>query len=234
MTITERLSHLYQIYSPILSPFGRVYIAGGAVRDTWVGREPRDYDFFVCVGPDANQEELAVKIREAMNADVKPEARRKRTYGGNSMITEFIHRLFGGDKNEAVTDGRREGDCKIQVILSSARDVNELLEDFDWNICQFAYGNIGGTVKMFSSRYDVGGTTNLFVPLVGELGEDLILNHTHFPIRAMKRGFDFADRYKMNLRKADILRLCQEAVETENVYVGPVHHKAYPIVQNDA
>lgn len=105
-----------------LSSYGQVVIAGGAVRDCMMGKEPKDWDIFVLQGAGFDFEEAKADMAEALS-DLSP----------IPPVVEW-HR---SEPFLVATVGWR--DLEVQVLVNPAATVRELLDSFDWNVCLFAY-----------------------------------------------------------------------------------------------
>lgn len=86
------------------------------------------------------------------------------------------------------------GDKKVQIMYSHKKNINELLDSFDWNVSLFAYGNEG-----FIQREDIKN--------IG-MGKELYLQGITFPSSSLRRGFRFSERFGMQINKEDLYRLC--------------------------
>lgn len=113
---------VYAEFNQRLSPFGKVVIAGGAVRDSLMGKQPKDYDIFV-LRPDGFDFEKDRKT-----------------------LTEQLHDLtkvvpvvqwHGSEPFLAATVQWR--DREIQVLVNPQPSKEALIATFDWNVCLFAY-----------------------------------------------------------------------------------------------
>ncbi len=97
----------------------RACIAGGAVRDVLLGREPRDIDIFT-LGAFPMEED----IRRFMQIPQKDEDENRTDYQTRMAARQVI-------------TGYHEG-YKIQVVEAEENSEESLLKRFDWNICLFA------------------------------------------------------------------------------------------------
>jgi hypothetical protein len=94
-------------------------IAGGAVRDTLIGREPKDYDVFVNCS-----EKEAEKITSHM-------------FGLKMRDVPESH------KSEPFLKGTWEVDgVDVQVMWTPKTTIEELMSGFDWNVCLFAFDGV--------------------------------------------------------------------------------------------
>lgn len=106
--------------SGILADFtrrcGRCVIAGGAVRDTLLLREPKDYDVFVM------QESLNDGWARDLETVTSPE----------------------WHKSEPFLQGTvRWGAAIVQVMLTKHTSLKDLVGDFDWNVSMFGFDDDG-------------------------------------------------------------------------------------------
>jgi len=117
--MNPELAEIYLTMSRVLIDCGPVVIAGGAVRDTLMGVEPKDYDVFILNTDKAKDgktiaEKLAVEFKT-----VEP----KEYHKSEPYLVETV----------------MVGDAFVQVMASSFTSVTELVASFDWNVCLFAY-----------------------------------------------------------------------------------------------
>jgi len=98
----------------------KVVIAGGSVRDHFLGVKPKDYDVFVV---NCNKKtELISRIAEIKEASVIE----RDVLNHFSIHEDLIANLYWEGKI-------------VQIIRSTNTTVDSLLKGFDWNICLFAY-----------------------------------------------------------------------------------------------
>lgn len=211
------LQSVYATFARHLERIGPVYIAGGAVRDTLLGRIPRDYDIFILV--DKPMDEVALEVRkvlDAMNTGQSLKYEKKREYRTNTLL-ETLKRIFGGKTDDltgaTVTPVKQ---VTVQIILSRSESIYDLLADFDWNICLFAYGWI--------PHMDAIGVYEKTPLRHFQMEGELRVNAFHYPIRTLRRGFRFADRYELPINKEDLVKLAGLIVEGDGD----------PLVEGDA
>lgn len=91
-------------------------IAGGAIRDVILGRDPRDYDVFVLwsrAGLARTLSEAGIPILPCEDGKPRP-------------LAEFEH------------NGK-----KVQIMARKGRSADSIIENFDFNICMVGWDNIG-------------------------------------------------------------------------------------------
>lgn len=174
------------------------YIAGGSVRDSLVGRSPVDFDVFLFRSLDAgilNFEDSNItkiepdKSSKRIITKIKVQVPNDDSYSGFKTVTQRPFALF---------DYLYKGE-QIQVIYQERDSIHELLNDFDWNICRFAYGKIPGTDKVgFIKKMDESEIV---------CHGDLKLHNPKNPLLSLERGFKFAQRYKMKIQENDLRKL---------------------------
>lgn len=173
------LAAVYTEFESRLGHLGKVVIAGGAVRDYLLERTPKDFDVFVLT--DAVCDELkaaALSNLEDLDQPTDP----KWNYG-----------LSDGFSGTYIWRG-----AYVQVMFVDFQSTEELLASFDWNITRYAFdGEIMTEEPIF---YNTDGKAYL---------RDLILTsgYIRWPRSSMRRGLDFAKRYRLRLRRNDLLRL---------------------------
>lgn len=89
----------------------------------------------------------------------------------------------------------------VQVMATPFTTTDDLLKSFDWNVCLFAFDG------SFDCREDIKNIK----PCAA-----LKLHTVTFPMSTLRRGFRFSERFLMELRRADILRLCKQIVNTKS------------------
>jgi hypothetical protein len=143
-------------------------MAGGAVRDHLLGREPRDFDLFVF---DAFDHSPLSKFRR-----IVPHW----TVGyGTSRVTTY--EWLG---------------VEVQIVRwPGTSDVESLLGTFDWNVCLFAYDG-----REFTKRMDERDI---------RAGKPLRLQFTEDPNGTLRRGYRFAERFRMVIDPGALRRLCR-------------------------
>jgi hypothetical protein len=118
MTIQE----VYAEFNGRLESLGKIVIAGGAVRDTLMGKTPKDWDVFILQGVEFDfnkaKDEVAKKV-----ADLSP-----------------IPPVVTWHKSEPYLCATiKWNDAEIQILSNPSETVLDLLASFDWNVCLFAF-----------------------------------------------------------------------------------------------
>jgi len=173
----------------------KVVLAGGCIRDLYLLSDPskiKDIDAWILGCKDDNEaEHLSYALNEIQNRI------------GESSEFFSTHYLIEKLKNRkenirtlSVTNMKIPSitDIPIQVMCSTANTVEELLESFDWGICQFAYD---GKEFWFPGWKDfAAGYLSL---------NDCIPD----PFYTLRRGILFSEKYKkkVRLRKTEALTL---------------------------
>jgi len=86
----------------------------------------------------------------------------------------------------------------VQIMVNPAGSLDALLDTFDWNVALFGYD---GAILARESIENIAP------------GKDLRLNRVTFPLSTLRRGFRFSERFKMRLRREDVVELCRLVVE---------------------
>jgi hypothetical protein len=185
------LEEIYNKFSTLLSSIGTVYVAGGAVRDTLLGLQPKDSDIFVCVsdtppigfpafyaGPWFEQ--AAFEILDKENVYIEE--------------PEFDWQSSRFCKIEV-----KYKDCKVQIMfIEGIKTVDDLLDTFDWNVSLFAYDG------QFYKRMELDK--------IGK-NQELILQKSTFPLSTLRRGFRFSERFGMALPNETIYKIILQMFE---------------------
>lgn len=113
---------LFQMFVPRIAPFGIPVLAGGAVRDSLLGRTPKDYDLFLCQGClfdfDRAKAEIPPLLADLVQVPPAVEWHNSEPY----LVATVEWR-----------------DCQVQVLVNPAPDMESLIKTFDWNICLFGF-----------------------------------------------------------------------------------------------
>lgn len=104
-----------------LNQFGKLVVAGGAVRDQLMARTPKDFDLFILTNDKWNDGVAeAVKRITADYPDVKAEVEWHKS-------EPYLIRSLSFKSHE------------IQLMQSPFGSTDALLDSFDWNVCRFAF-----------------------------------------------------------------------------------------------
>lgn len=191
----NNLLQYYQLFKNSFGDLGDLYFAGGCVRDYHLGLKPRDYDLFVLnSGTDKNT------LRQQM---FKPHRREIVNF------TEAAKPVNSSSKWVA-RNININGDL-IQVIWSPKKTIHELMEAFDWNICQYAYGEVNSRLQFIHTTHPRQLIKDKKLKLI-EPGE--------IPASCLRRGFLFSDRYNMYIDRPSLKTLCElqlQKIDKENM-----------------
>ncbi len=184
------LQEIYFHFNEKLKDLGKVYIAGGAVRDHLLSRVPQDYDIFVLLN--GSKYHSAQTSWEALLGMLKPyKILKKQTnedvkkYGNHTLICTIE---FKG--------------VRVQIIGRWYMTIDTLMADFDYNICQFSYSEDG--------FYNLERIEAVFPH------QDLkLIKPNKFPISTLRRGYMFAERYGVKFKDSDVIKLCKIIAEKE-------------------
>lgn len=179
------LQNVFDHFNNIFKPYGNCYIAGGAVRDTLMGNQPKDYDFFILYDFDT------IKFKEAKEIILS----HLEDYTKVKPLVEW----HNSEPYLVATVSYLDRD--IQIMLNPAPNVYKLLSTFDWNVCLFAYGEEG--FVQTESVTNIGP------------GKELKLNACKFPLSTLRRGFRFSERFMMKLNYKELASICSMIVESK-------------------
>lgn len=165
-----------------------IYIAGGAIRDALLGRQPKDVDIFITTEKNYSSLDIIEKLTGINGLQIL-------TYGDTTERHDYsnVDILFNN--------------TKIQIMNSYVGySLENLILGFDYNICQYGY-YYGGNVV-----YTTEGAKVLMSMLqIMELSPNDFLDPNKWPElefvrinnveRNLKRGIIFEHRYKVKLNK---------------------------------
>lgn len=116
------LQDLHSNFERRLSQFGRVCVAGGAVRDVLMRVEPKDFDLFVLHDQGVQFDQLKEQIKERISdlSEIEP---RVEWHKSEPFLVATVS-WYGRE---------------VQVLANPAASVEALVDSFDWNVCLFAY-----------------------------------------------------------------------------------------------
>lgn len=185
------------ICRPLEAATGKpVIIAGGAVRDRFFGRKPRDYDVFILEG----------KLGPPMhNKTVKDARLWVKSMLTDARFTEMITAAgdYVGPENHGPVVSFKFCGLPVQVMVAPFKEVPALLDTFDYNICQFAY-RYGEVTKPAAKWKTI------------KLNRDAV----KFPLLAFKRGMEFSRRYNVKFKDDDIGWLLAEQANAPKIDSG--------------
>lgn len=118
------LKDVYNHFDAKLSKFGDVFIAGGACRDTLLGVEPKDYDIFLI-----NTTDRPVDVEYKVGKII----------ADTNAYKEL--KIVDREYDKPACANFKYADLQIQIIVRKEKTVDELLRDFDLNVCMVAYGH---------------------------------------------------------------------------------------------
>jgi hypothetical protein len=165
-----------EIFKDIASPV----IAGGAVRDSLMDKEPKDYDVFLM--GHQYEDDIKDKVIEVL----KP--------------YEKIYGLEWHKSEPYLVTTIKVLDSEVQILVTPIRSIPELLNSFDWNVCLFAYGVHEGKLQVVQHAKieDIGKD------------KFLKLNKLTYPLSTLRRGYRFSERFKMRLSSDDLEKIIAE------------------------
>jgi len=185
-------------------PSKQIVIAGGAIRDTmFLGLESfKDLDVFV-LETDENE---AVGIINSLSECVSGAPPEDSFYSKSNpfkLIWSCEYPLFywntvisGSQIRVQPEPNEKSKSYPMQIITHKAKTVEELLNDFDWKACQFAFdGN------------------EIWAPGVDDfLMHRLTLCNVRNPFHTLRRGFYLENKYRkggnaLHVQKDDIITL---------------------------
>lgn len=105
-----------------LADFGSVVLAGGAVRDSLLGRVAKDFDVFILQGKDFDFDKAVAEIPEVLSdlAAIPPEVE------------------WHNSEPFLVATVEWQG-AQVQILANPASTLDTLLDAFDWNVCLFGF-----------------------------------------------------------------------------------------------
>lgn len=121
---------------------------------------------------------------------------------GCEMVSDNVRQYAGVTLSQCFTVRWRGVDVQF-VYRGDCCDVDSLLDSFDWAFCQFAFDDRG-----FVKRFDVakiGDKQELRLNPIGDAKKTCV--------RSLRRGFEFAKRFDMQINDGDLAVLCAEIVE---------------------
>jgi hypothetical protein len=117
-----KCAEIIDILTPKLSRFGKLCVAGGAVRDELMERQPKDFDVFV-LWPNEWKFKAA---KEQLTAALEGISTAQPTVSWHNSEPFLVSNL--------VING-----ADVQVLANPAQSMRDLVATFDWNVCLFGY-----------------------------------------------------------------------------------------------
>lgn len=113
---------VYAEFSRRLSPFGRIVLAGGAVRDSLMAKEPKDWDIFILQGAGFDYAATKDKVMPIL-----------------SDLDKGIPVVAWHKSEPFLVETVKWNGAEVQVLVSPQPTKEALVATFDWNVCLFAY-----------------------------------------------------------------------------------------------
>jgi len=188
-----QLEEIHSVFQPILADLGQLVIAGGAVRDTLMGRTPKDYDLFILT-------DYKEGIFEAIKLKLGETLRRNDYVAVNAKIEWHKSEPY---LIESIT----YNGCELQIMVNFSKDIYELVDGFDWNVSLFGYGYLPNEGKVgYHSLTDINDIKS---------GEYLKLHKLTYPYSSLRRGYRFSERFTMRIKGETIRQICAMIMELE-------------------
>jgi len=197
----EALEEVHLEFSKLLSPFGKVVIAGGAPRDVAHNRCPRDFDVFI-LGV-KNHGEVKQQIYKLLTASfgriTAYDSGALADKSGEFSVTSFLYKNY-----------------KVEIITRQQETVLDLLKDFD--ICNSMYAYENNRIQSILAYDDTSG---LMSPhMLGFNKDDFLylnpfLKEIAHPYNTMHRLFKFKERCGVAVRREVIDKVASAIVETK-------------------
>lgn len=188
--LSEAAALLRFIKTNLALPFTPI-IAGGFARDQILGVKARDIDVFLLTDS-CSVDEATREVIDCLNSHFVQNIVEPKVY----LTTDGIP-AFGPSINFQFLQ------WPVQIICTPCHSAEEVVESFDYNICQFwLHPSDALTVSLHES---------IFEALVRR---EMRLLHTRTPWSSLRRGILMADRFGFNLNEQDKRKLV-EALHAE-------------------
>ena len=184
---TVRLRGIYNTFSAKFERFGSICIAGGAVRDSLMDKNPKDYDIFLFPN-----EQWADAF--GLSAELKDELL------GYNEISRF------SQSSPHVVKTFNFMGYTIQLMITNASDVYDLMDTFDWNVCMYAYDGEYHSTDCLDNLSE---------------GSHLKLHRITRAKSTLRRGFRFSDRYGLLFPDEELNRLILQIQEDARCHDDP-------------
>ena len=152
-----------------------VWLAGGSVRDILMEGVPKDYDIFVPGLAELEPEEIDILFYGLQKVALR---------GGHSY-EPFLKAQFNLWGN------------MVQVMSTEKESMEDLIDDFDWNVSRFAYD--GEQILQGMQIEDIAR------------GRELQLHKMTYPISTLRRGYRFSERWGMFIADDTLLQVVEGA-----------------------
>lgn len=174
-----------------VAPGYRWCVAGGAVRDLLLSRQPRDYDVFACL-------EEPLKPAADRILDLFTSAGYLCRQKSTSSYALTAIQMYG---------------VGVEICPVYANNPIQLAKSFDYNVClAAAWLESGPNVALGPDHVCAWADTAMLDCLRKRAGDLLLLRDTT-PDTTLRRGYVFQDRFGLRFRKADQLHLARKLLE---------------------
>lgn len=199
----------FPVFDKLLDTFKSLYpefpcvIAGGAVRDALLGKEPKDLDIYF-LGANWKVEDRDAFNKKLSAADIFYEIstsnlpwHKYERYLLQTIIWKKTQELKG---------------VEVQFMGFPVNNIDDLLATFDWEICVFGYRD--GILTTLPESLMLLEKIEKYDPKNEKYRPPrMYLCNIQFPISNLRRGFKFEARYPLKLSYQSILKLCDAALK---------------------
>ena len=193
----------------MLYPEKKLVIAGGSVRDIYLGIEPKDIDMYF-LGLDWSKENK-IKFKQKLDAsqlyyevwDANLPWHKYERFLIMSIVCKTVKEL--SDKK-----------IEVQFMGFPVDSCEKLLETFDWEMCIFSYEP--GCMIASQEALDLCDKIKLYNKTdINYKPPVMKLCNVQFPVSNLRRGFKFESRYPIKLNYGSILKLCKAVIEQDTM-----------------
>jgi hypothetical protein len=132
----ENLIQCRQEFQDMFDELGEIVIAGGSVRDTLMGKKPKDIDIFLLGNLKEDIDDfVADKLQDFATLDLKLDWHKSEPF----LLQSIQYK-----------------EMEVQFLATPHGTLEGLIDSFDWNICQFGLGEDGVIQKCEITEIDVG------------------------------------------------------------------------------
>lgn len=159
-TLRDTYYHVLDILKPAGVTEERLLLGGGAVRDKMEGLEPYDYDFFIVPERTEVRGDVARRFGATSSQQVSRILRRLELVAEDKNVDVRVDRLIHRDRFQGSTLDKRSvrvriGDLVIDdsqklvqiMFYNYVRSFEELVSEFDIDICMYGYNPRRGLVQ---------------------------------------------------------------------------------------